>query len=109
MGKLSGDEYKALLAPMQIELVSMARWASATGARIVVVFEGRDAAGKGGAINAFSGPLNPRQCRTVALPKPSEREAGEWYFQRYVAHLAHRRARSSCSTAAGTTAPGSRK
>lgn len=87
MGKLDGDEYKDLLEPLQIELISMARWVNNTGARIVVLFEGRDAAGKGGAINAFSGPLNPRQCRTVALSKPSEREAGEWYFQRYVAHL----------------------
>ena len=87
MGKLSGDEYKALVEPMQVELVAMARWAAHTGARIVVIFEGRDAAGKGGAIKAVSGPLNPRQCRTVALSKPTEREAGEWYFQRYVAHL----------------------
>ena len=87
MGKLDGDEYKDLLEPLQIEMISMARWVAGTGARVVVIFEGRDAAGKGGAISAFSGPLNPRQCRTVALSKPSEREAGEWYFQRYVAHL----------------------
>jgi polyphosphate kinase 2 len=87
MGKMDGDEYRELLEPLQVELVSMARWASATGARIVIIFEGRDAAGKGGAIKAVSGPLNPRQCRTVALSKPTEREAGEWYFQRYVAHL----------------------
>ena len=87
MGKLSGKDYRHLLEPLELELVSMARWANHTGARILVIFEGRDTAGKGGAINAISGCLNPRQCRTVALPKPSEREAGEWYFQRYVEHL----------------------
>ncbi len=57
------------------------------GARIMVVFEGRDTAGKGGAIQAVAHPINPRQCRTVALSKPSEREQSQWYFQRYVAHL----------------------
>jgi polyphosphate kinase 2 len=87
MDKLSHEEYLALLEPMQEELACMARWAIATGARILVIFEGRDSAGKGGAINTISMDLNPRQCRTVALPKPSEREAGEWYFQRYVEHL----------------------
>lgn len=87
MESLRNKEYQALLEPMELELVSMARWAAATGARIVVVFEGRDTAGKGGAIKAVSARLNPRQCRTVALSKPSEREAGEWYFQRYTAHL----------------------
>jgi polyphosphate kinase len=87
MGKLDDDDYQALLESLQIELVAMARWVHCAGARVVVIFEGRDAAGKGGAITTFSGPLNPRQCRTVALPKPTEREAGEWYFQRYVRHL----------------------
>jgi polyphosphate kinase 2 len=87
MKKLSGKDYSALLEPLEIELVSMARWVRTTGARIVVVFEGRDTAGKGGAIKAVSGVLNPRQCRTVALSKPSEREMGEWYFQRFIAHL----------------------
>lgn len=87
MEKLKGKEYEALLEPLEVELVSMARWVKATGARVVVLFEGRDTAGKGGAIKAMSGVLNPRQCRTVALSKPSEREAGEWYFQRYAAHL----------------------
>lgn len=65
----------------------MARWVKSCGARVVVLFEGRDTAGKGGAIGAVSRDLNPRQCRTVALPKPSEAELGQWYFQRYVAHL----------------------
>jgi len=87
MAQLSGKDYKKLLEPLELELVAMARWAAATGARILVLFEGRDTAGKGGAIQAVAGGLNPRQCRTVALPKPSEQEAGQWYFQRYVAHL----------------------
>jgi len=87
MGKLKRDKYEKLLEPLQQELVCMARWAQAKGARIVVLFEGRDTAGKGGAIQAVSGELNPRQCRTVALAKPSEREQTQWYFQRYAAHL----------------------
>ncbi|MGB3740012.1 MAG: polyphosphate kinase 2 [Pontixanthobacter sp.] len=79
--------YERHLKPLQAELVGMARWARHTGARICVLFEGRDTAGKGGAIRAVGERLNPRQCRTVALPKPSEVEATQWYFQRYVAHL----------------------
>ena len=87
MGKLKKKKYARLLAPMQEELVGMARWAAATGARILVLFEGRDTAGKGGAIQAIAARLNPRQCRVVALAKPSEREQTQWYFQRYVPHL----------------------
>lgn len=87
--KLKGKEYRELLEPMTEELVAMARWARATGARIVVLFEGRDTAGKGGAITAVRDKLNPRQCRTVALSKPSEEELTQWYFQRYVSHLPH--------------------
>lgn len=87
MGKLKRKEYEELLEPLEEELVAMARWAAATGARIMVLFEGRDTAGKGGAIKAVADRINPRQCRVVALPRPSEREAGQWYFQRYVAHL----------------------
>ena len=79
--------YEEALEPMQSELVAMARWAAATGQRIVVLFEGRDTAGKGGAIGAIRSALNPRQCRVVALTKPSEAEATQWYFQRYAAHL----------------------
>lgn len=82
-------DYEKALAPLTLELVSMARWAKATGARIVVIFEGRDTAGKGGAITAVRDKLNPRQCRTVALSKPSEDEQTQWYFQRYVEHLPH--------------------
>lgn len=80
-------EFEAALEPLTLELVSMARWVKATGARVVVLFEGRDTAGKGGAISAVARDLNPRQCRTVALSKPTEAELGQWYFQRYVAHL----------------------
>ena len=87
MPKLKRDRYEELLQPLEEELVAMARWAAATGARVVVLFEGRDTAGKGGAINAISSPLNPRQCHTVALSRPSETEQGQWYFQRYIAHL----------------------
>ncbi len=87
MKKLKKKQFAELYTPMEEELVAMARWAAKTGARVVVLFEGRDTAGKGGAIKAVAGPLNPRQCRVVALPKPSEYEATQWYFQRYVAHL----------------------
>ncbi|MEP7222175.1 MAG: polyphosphate kinase 2 [Novosphingobium sp.] len=87
MGKLKRKKYNDQLEAMQEDLVAMARWAAATGARILVLFEGRDTAGKGGAISAVAARLNPRQCRTVALPKPTEREAGQWYFQRYAEHL----------------------
>lgn len=84
---LKGKEYRKLLEPMTAELVCMARWARTTGARVVVLFEGRDTAGKGGAIRAVRDKLNPRQCRTVALPKPNEDEQTQWYFQRYISHL----------------------
>jgi len=87
MAKLKRKEYEAELKPLQIELVEMARWLIDTGKRLVVVFEGRDTAGKGGAIEAIAEHLNPRQCRIVALPKPADREQGQWYFQRYVPHL----------------------
>jgi len=87
MERLKRKAYQAALEAMELELVGMARWAAATGARIVVLLEGRDTAGKGGAIGAISHVLNPRQCRIVALSAPSEREQGQWYFQRYVPHL----------------------
>jgi polyphosphate kinase 2 len=84
---LKRRRYEKLIEPMQAELVAMARWVAITGQRIAILFEGRDTAGKGGAIKALSDKLNPRQCRTVALSKPSEAEEGQWYFQRFVAHL----------------------
>ena len=87
MKKLKRRDYEELLEPLQLELVHMANWVRHTGKRIVVVFEGRDTAGKGGAIEAVAQNLNPRQCRVLALPKPNDREATQWYFQRYVPHL----------------------
>ena len=85
--KLSDDDYEELLEPLAKELSAMARWVSETNQRMVVVFEGRDTAGKGGSIDMFARLLNPRQCRIVALPSPSEREKTQWYFQRYIEHL----------------------
>ena len=87
MSKLKRKEYLAALEPLQVELVAMSRWLQHTGKRLVVVIEGRDTAGKGGVINAISEFLNPRHCHVLALPKPSERESTQWYFQRYVSHL----------------------
>lgn len=72
---------------LQVELVKLQDWVVATGEKIVVVFEGRDSAGKGGAISRFTQRLNPRVCRVAALPAPNDREKTQWYFQRYVAHL----------------------
>ena len=85
--ELSEEEYEELLKPLAEELSAMARWVSETNQRMVIVFEGRDTAGKGGLIEMFSRLLNPRQCRVVALPSPSEREKTQWYFQRYIEHL----------------------
>ncbi len=85
--KFSKKFYENELARLQIELVKMQYWVKHTGTRIVILFEGRDAAGKGGTIKRITEPLNPRGCRIVALGTPSDREKTEWYFQRYVAHL----------------------
>ena len=85
--KLGKAEYEEKLTGLELELNDVARWLAHTGKRLVVVIEGRDTAGKGGVINAIADCLNPRQCHVVALPKPSEREKTQWYFQRYVAHL----------------------
>ncbi|MCC0179122.1 polyphosphate kinase 2 [Waterburya agarophytonicola K14] len=85
--KLSKKVYEQELAKLQIELVKLQRWVQYKGLRIVVVFEGRDAAGKGGAIKRISECLNPRVCKVVALGTPSDREKTQWYFQRYVPHL----------------------
>ena len=87
MSKLKRKEYLVALEPLQVELVAMSRWLQHTGKRVVVLVEGRDTAGKGGVINAISEFLNPRHCHVLALPKPSERESTQWYFQRYVSHL----------------------
>jgi polyphosphate kinase 2 len=85
--KLPKKVYKPALKHLQAELVTMQNWVKESGARIVVIFEGRDAAGKGSAIKRISEYLNPRICRTVALPAPTERERGQWYFQRYIEQL----------------------
>jgi polyphosphate kinase len=85
--RLRRKQYQASLEPLQIELNAMARWVQQSGQRVLVLLEGRDTAGKSGVIHAIAETLNPRQCRLVALPKPSEREHSEWYFQRYVEHL----------------------
>lgn len=85
--KLPRKIYEKELARLQLELVKMQYWTKHTGTRIVIVFEGRDAAGKGGTIKRITEPLNPRGCRIVALGTPSDREKTQWYFQRYVAHL----------------------
>ncbi len=79
--------YEHELARLQEELVKMEEWLFETGARVVVIFEGRDAAGKGGTISRITEHMNPRITKHVALPKPSDREQTEWYFQRYIAHL----------------------
>ena len=85
--KLSDKEYEDLLDPLSQELSSMGRWVAETEQRIVVLFEGRDTAGKGGSIDTIQHILNPRQCHVVALPSPSEREKTQWYFQRYIPYL----------------------
>lgn len=85
--KLSKAAYESKLAELQTELVKLQEWVKQQGLKVVVVFEGRDAAGKGGVIKRITEKLNPRVCRIVALDKPTERERSQWYFQRYVAHL----------------------
>ena len=85
--KLKRKAYEAELGRLAIELVKFQEWVRSKGLRMVVLFEGRDAAGKGGAIKRIMEPLNPRHARVAALPAPSDRERTQWYFQRYVAHL----------------------
>ncbi len=85
--KIKGEVYEAELARLQIELVKLQEWIKHQGLKVVVIFEGRDAAGKGGVIKRITESLNPRVCRVVALTTPSEREKTQWYFQRYVPHL----------------------
>ncbi|MCX6874531.1 MAG: polyphosphate kinase 2 [Verrucomicrobia bacterium] len=85
--KLKRGLYDEKLAELHLELVKMQYWIKETGQKLVVIFEGRDAAGKGGAIKCVTEPLNPRGCRIVALGTPSDREKTQWFFQRYIAHL----------------------
>lgn len=85
--RMREDEYDALLIELQTELVKVQNWVKEAREKIVILFEGRDAAGKGGTIKRFTEHLNPRGARVVALDKPNETERGQWFFQRYVAHL----------------------
>ena len=86
-GKLSRKPYERDKAALQVELLKVQDWLKATGGKIVVLFEGRDAAGKGGTIKRFTEHLNPRAARVVALDKPTDAEKAEWFFQRYIRHL----------------------
>ena len=79
--------YETELSRLQLELLKLQEWIRYSKSRVVIIFEGRDAAGKGGVINRISAPLNPRYCRVIALGTPTEREKSQWYFQRYVQHL----------------------
>ncbi|MDJ0496438.1 MAG: polyphosphate kinase 2 [Acidimicrobiia bacterium] len=85
--KLGRREYEAEKRLLQIELLQVQRWVEETGQRLLLIFEGRDAAGKGGTIKRFNEHLNPRAARVVALPKPTEKERGQWFFQRYIERL----------------------
>ena len=85
--KLDKDKYEKLLGDQDIELIKLQEWVKANKLKVVVIFEGRDAAGKGGVIKTISGCMNPRICRVVALGTPTEKEKTQWYFQRYVPHL----------------------
>src|SRR6201995_2770462 len=85
--KLTREHFETELMKLQLELVIMQEYVKAKGLKIVVIFEGRDAAGKGGVIKRITERTSPRVCRVVALPAPTEREKTEWYFQRYVSHL----------------------
>ncbi|TAE04059.1 MAG: polyphosphate kinase 2 [Bacteroidetes bacterium] len=90
-GKIEKDsakkDYEKEMKRLQVELVKLQEWVRSQKLRVVVIFEGRDAAGKGGVIKTISGALNPRICKIVALDKPTEKEKTQWYFQRYIAHL----------------------
>jgi polyphosphate kinase len=85
--RIRASDYEAHKKELQVELLKVQRWVRKSGQRIIVIFEGRDAAGKGGTIKRFMEHLNPRAARVVALEKPTEYERGQWYFQRYVSHL----------------------
>ena len=86
-GRVKKKAYEKELKALSVELVKLQEWVKHAGHRIVVIFEGRDAAGKGGAIKAISQSMSARVCRVVALTAPSEREKTQWYFQRYAPHL----------------------
>ena len=85
--RIKKNLYETELSRLQLELLKLQEWIRYSKSRVVIIFEGRDAAGKGGVINRISAPLNPRYCRVVALGTPTEREKSQWYFQLYVQHL----------------------
>ena len=85
--KIANSVYEKELERLQVELVRLQEWVKTSGHRVAIIFEGRDAAGKGGTIKRITEAMNPRICQVVALPAPTEREQSQWYFQRYVAHL----------------------
>jgi len=85
--KIKRAEYEREKAKLQVELLKVQKWVEDTGAKVVLIFEGRDAAGKGGTIKRFMEHMNPRAARVVALNKPTDRERGQWYYQRYIEHL----------------------
>ena len=99
--KLNNKFYTKEVERLHVELVKLQYWVREKGLRVVVLFEGRDAAGKGGTIKRIVEPLNPRGCRVVALAKPSDTERTQWYFQRYVTHLPAAGEIQSASTATG--------
>ena len=103
-GRMKKKPYEKELKALSVELVKLQEWVKHAGHRIIVIFEGRDAAGKGGAIKSISQSMSARVCRVVALTAPSDREKTQWYFQRYVPHLPAAGEVVS-STAAGTTGP----
>ena len=100
--------FETLMEPLHLELNNLARWLQHTGRRMVVLFEGRDTAGKGGVINTITERLNSRQVHVVALGKPTDRDRTQWYFQRYVPHLPAA-GEMVLFDPAGTTAPASRR
>ena len=102
--KVKQAVYEAEMERLQEQLVMLQYWIQRQGLRVLVIFEGRGSAGKGGVISRITERTSPRTVRVVALPEPTERESTQWYFQRYVEHLPVSRARWSSSTAAGTTA-----
>ena len=102
--RMSRTKYYEELSKLEVELVKLQEWVKARKLRVVVVFEGRDAAGKGGAIKTISGCMNPRICRIVALGIPTEKEKTQWYFQRYVSQLPSGE-RLRCLIGVGTTGP----
>lgn len=100
-GKPGKKAYEKELALLHIELVKLQEWVVRTGAKICIVFEGRDGAGKGGVIKALTERVNPRIFRVIALPAPTDREKTQMYFQRYLPHLPAAGVKSSCSIAVG--------